>query len=278
MTAYTPPVRRINRGRGHSYVDANGLVVPGVTTILKALPKDALINWAGNATAEAALNRWDELAAMPPAERLKTLAKARYDDRDAGANRGTEVHRLAQRLVRDERVAVPPEVEGHVHAYVKFLDEFDVQPILVEATVMSHQHGYAGTLDLIADLLDPDDPEPDPALRGRLRWLLDLKTSRSGVFGETALQLAGYRYADCWVDEHGIEQPLPEVERTGAVHVRRDGYDLLPVEADRAQHRTLLYVQQVHRWDQTSRDLVGDRVAPPATSTLRLVRDLAVAS
>ena len=58
MSVYKAPIRRVNRGRGHSYVDANGAKV-----ILKALPKDALINWAANATADAAVNLWDELAA-----------------------------------------------------------------------------------------------------------------------------------------------------------------------------------------------------------------------
>lgn len=269
---FIPPVRRVNRGRGHSYVDANGLKVPGVTTILKALPKDALINWAANSTAEAALNRWDELGKLKPAQRLKELQGARWADKDTASNRGTQVHGLAQRLVHDEQVAVPPELEGHVQSYVRFLDEFDVQAVLVEATVMSHKHGYAGTLDLIAELLDPDDPEPDPDKRRRHSWLLDIKTSRSGIFGETALQLAGYRYADCWVDELGVERPMPEVERTGAVHVRADGYDLVPVEADRVQHRALLYVQQVHRWDATARDLVGAPITPPTTSAYRLVR------
>lgn len=273
MGEYTPPVRRVDRGRGHTYQDANGLRIPGVTTILKALPKDALINWAGNATAEAAVNRWDEFAAMPPAARLKALARARYDDRDTAGDRGTLVHALASRLVHGEQVSVPEELEGHVQSYVRFLDEFDVRPLLVETVVMSHQHGYAGTLDLVADLLDPDDPEPDPADRDRVRWLLDVKTSRSGVFGETALQLAGYRFADSYVDEAGDELAMPDVDRCGAVWVRGDGYDLIPVEAELDQHRDLLYVQQVARFDAGARDLIGDPVVPPATSTYRLVRE-----
>lgn len=272
MTQYKAPIRRVDRGKNHSYVDANGVKVPGVTTILKALPKDALINWAANATAEAALNRWTELGKLAPAARLKEMQGARYADRDAAANRGTQVHALAERLVKDEAVAVPPELEGHVQSYVKFLDEFDVNPILVEAVVMSHKHGYAGTLDLVAELLDPDDPEPDPAKRRRVTWLLDIKTGRSGVFGETALQLAGYRYADTFVTKSGTEQPMIGVQRCGAVHVRADGYDLIPVEADPAQHRALLYVQQVHRWNETARDLIGAAIRPPTTSAYRLTR------
>lgn len=260
MTAYQAPIRRVDRGKGHSYLDANGLKVPGVTTILKALPKDALINWAANATADAAINRWEELAALPPAARLDTLKKARYADRDAAANRGTEVHRLAEQLVHGTAVAYPDALAGHVSAYVQFLDEFEPQPVLVEGVVMSHAHGYAGTLDLIADIAGE-------------RWLLDIKTSRSGIFGETALQLAGYRYADTYVTESGTEVDMIPVDRCGAIHVRADGYSLIPVEAEREQHRDLLYVQQVARWADTSRDLIGDPIQPPTTSRFRIVRE-----
>ena len=57
---------------------------------------------------------------------------------------------------------------------------------------------------------------------GRQRWLLDLKTSRSGVYGETALQLAGYRFAEVYVDSGGVEQPMPEVDRCAVVWVRAE--------------------------------------------------------
>lgn len=261
MTQYKAPIRRIDRGRGHSYVDANGTKVPGVTTFIgDGVPKPALVNWAANATADAALDRWDELTAMKPAARLDALKKARYADRDAAANRGTAVHGLAEKLVAGEQVPVPDELAGHVESYVRFLDEFDVQPFLIEAVVMSHRHGYAGTLDLVADIAGE-------------RWLLDIKTSRSGIFGETALQLAAYRYADTYVSKSGTEIAMVPVDRTGAVHVRADGYDLRPVEAGPEQHRAFLYVQQVARWSASSRDLVGDAVEPPSTVRYRIVRE-----
>jgi hypothetical protein len=264
MTAYVGPVRRRNYGRGHSYVDANGAKVPGVTGIIgDGVPKPALVNWAADTTADYAVDHWDELAEMPPSARLKTLKSARYADRDTAANKGTRVHSLAEKLVKGEQVDVPDELAGHVESYVRFLDDFNVQPILVEAVVMSHKHGYAGTLDLIADL---DLPQV-----GGVRALLDVKTSRSGIFGETALQLAGYRYADVYLDGNE-EKPLPAVQWTGAIHVRSDGYSLVPVEAGPAQHRALLYVQQVAAFTADARSLVGDAIEPPTQSAYRLTR------
>lgn len=262
MTQYKAPIRRVDRGKGHSYVDANGLKVPGVTTILKALPKDALINWAANATADAAINRWDELAKLPPAARLKTLQSARYEDRDRAGNRGTAVHKLAEKLVVGERVEMPDEIAGHVESYARFLDEWKVDPVAIEVVLMSHRHGYAGTADLIADI---------PPLGKRL--LLDLKTSRSGIFGETALQLAAYRYADTYVDQDGAEQPMIPVDGCAGIHVRADGYSLRPIESGPEQHRAFLYLQQVARWDETSRDLVGEELTPPSTIRYRIVRE-----
>lgn len=255
-TPFVAPVRRKAAGRNHYYVDGNDRRMPGVTTILgNGMPKKALINWAANATADAAVNGWDELAELPVATRLDRLKKARYDDRDAAARRGTEVHGIAEQLVKGERVTVPEELRGHVEAYVKFLDDWDVEPVLVEFVVASYRYGYAGTCDLIADLTMLDGQV--------VRWLLDIKTTRSGVYGETALQLAAYRYADVHLADDGTERPVPVVERTGVVHVRADGYSLIPVTAGEQQLTDFRYVQQVARFDDESRGLIGDELTPP---------------
>lgn len=263
-------IKRVNHGRYHSYVDTDtGEKIPGVTTIVgDGIPKAALINWSANTTADYAVDHWDELAAKPPSVRMKELKGARYAEKDAAARRGTQVHHLAERLVAGEAVPVPAGLEGHVQSYVRFLDDFDVEPILTEAVIVSHEHRYCGTLDLVADLLDVEQPGG-----GRVRWLLDVKTTRSGVYGETALQLAGYRYADKWVDGEGVEFDIPEVDRCGVVWVRADGYDLIPVEVGPAQHRQLLYAQQTARFVDSSRDLVGEPIVPPTTSTYRLVTE-----
>lgn len=264
MTAFVAPIRRKAAGRNHYYVDGNGTRMPGVTTILgDGMPKKALIDWSANATADYAVNNWDELGDLPVADRLAKLKKARYDVRDAAAKRGTEVHALAEQLVHGRTVTVPEELRGHVEAYVKFLDDFDVRPSLVEFVIASYRYGYAGTSDLLATLVMPDG--------SKVRWLLDIKTNRSGVFGETALQLAAYRFADIYIDtttpelraRGGIEEPMLPVDRCGVIHVRADGYSLVPVVAEDEQLRAFRYVQQVGRFDATSRELVLEPIEPP---------------
>jgi hypothetical protein len=212
-------ISRRNYGRGHSY-QIDGQKVPGVTTILNAaLPKPALINWAGETTAGYAVDHWDELGDLAVSQRLKKINKARFEERDAAANRGTEVHRLGAQLVAGEEVDKPDELAGHVESYVDFLNTFEPDPVLVEFVIANRAVGYCGTGDLVADI------------RGH-RWLLDLKTSRSGIFGETALQCCAYARAETYLDPDGAEQPMPElgIQRVGAVHVRADGWDLRPLE------------------------------------------------
>ncbi|MGL5911219.1 MAG: hypothetical protein ACRCZP_14545, partial [Phycicoccus sp.] len=248
-------IRRVQSGSsGHRYIDATGAPVPGVTTVIGAgLPKPALINWAGNATADYAVDHWDDLSRLKPAARLAKLRKARYEDRDRAGNQGTAVHAIAEQLARGEEVEVPDHLAGHAESYVQFLDEWQPEPILVEAIVVSHRHGYAGTLDLVARI--------DLGAGDQIA-ILDLKTSRSGIFGEVALQLAAYRYADAYVDADGAEQPMPVIDRVLAVHCRADGYDLYPITAGPEQLRAWLYVREVARFADQARDLIGATLTP----------------
>ncbi len=266
MSRYTAPIRRINTAKGHHYKDASGQRVPGVTTFIgDGVPKPALINWAGNTTAEYAIDHWDQLADLAPAARLKKLQGARYEETDKAKNRGTEVHRAAEKLLMGKDVQVPEEIVGHVEAYAKFLHDFKVEPVHVEFSCVSYKWGYAGTADLCAWLQLPD--------AGRTLLLMDLKTSRSGIFGETALQLAAYRFADKWIVDGEEVEPI-EVAHCAGIHVRPDGtYSLVPVEAGEQEHKDFLYAMRVAIFQGRSRDLVGPAIMPPSTSSFRLSRE-----
>lgn len=267
MSAFVAPIRRKNTAKGHYYVDADGARVPGVTTIIgDGLPKPALVNWAAETTAKAAIDEWDALTKLKPSFRLDKLKAARWAEKDAAAKRGTEIHRLAELAVAGEPVEPPDELLGYVEAYVRFLDAFKVSPVHVEFSVASYQYGYAGTGDLIADL---DIPRV-----GKKRLLIDLKSSKSGIFGETALQLSAYRYADALLLGDS-EVPMPEVDDCAAVHIRGDAADLIPVTTSPEILLDFLYVQQVARFNKVSRDLVGAPISPTRPSPYRLVRESA---
>ena len=240
---------RRNHGSGHSY-ELDGLYAPGVTTLIgSGFPKAALPPWTAKKCAEEVQDYWEELAALKPSERFERVRTAPYRDRDAAARRGTEVHAFAQRLLAEEAVDVPEELIGHVDSYLQFLADWDVRPLLVETSVgRREQIRYAGTLDIVADLAD------------RRRWLLDLKTTRSGVFEENALQLAAYRFAEFYVDDVGREFPMLPVEQCGVVWLRADGYDLHPVEAGLDEFHLFRMAARIARVaDRRLREKLGGR-------------------
>lgn len=278
-------ITRRNHGRGHSYIDSEtGQKLPGVTKITgDGIPKKALIDWGVNTTVDYAIDHWARLSQLPLSARIKELRGARYAEKDKATGRGTHVHRLAERLIDGQRVPVPDEIKGHVESYVRFLNEWNAQAVevevalegqlvttqvsMVERTVYSPTHRYCGTLDLVADLDDPDDPDGP-----QQRWLIDLLTSRSGVFGEKALQVTGYLHADFWVGEDGAEYPMADlgIDRCGVLWLRPDGYDLVPIAADEAAFRSFLYAKEIADFVEHGRDLVGEPVPPPSTSMWRL--------
>lgn len=238
--------KRRNHGRGHSYL-LDGEKVPGVTTLIgKGFPKTALVNWAARTVAAKAVDEWDDLAELKPSERLAALEKAHNAARDSAALRGTRVHTIAEKLTHGEEVEVPEELAGHVEACVRFLDEWEVEPLVVERPVFSRKHKYGGSPDLIA------------RVKGGRIWLLDWKTNRKGPYGDMAFQLAGYRYADFYIDEDGAEQPMPPIDDVGVVWLRADGFDVYPFEAGPEQFRQFLYIAQVAQAADACRDYKGD--------------------
>lgn len=251
VLAETPPrIDRRNHGRGHSYY-LNGAKVPGATTILgKGYPKH-LEKWAADQSTAYAVDNWETLSELPVSERIKLISGARFADRDQAARRGTEVHGLAQRLAAGEDLPVPDELVGHVDAYLAFAEEWGLREVFVEAPVANLRWGYCGTVDAIADLADG------------ARWLLDLKTGRSGIFREAALQLSAYRNAEWIVGRDGVPVPMPEVNKVGAVWLKADRtYELVPLDAGPETFRVFLYAQQIALFDDRD-DVLGAALDPP---------------
>jgi hypothetical protein len=265
MTKFIPPIKRVQRKNYHIYQDGEGRQMPGATTILGAgIPKPNFVTWAANATAEAAVNRWDELSDLPVAARLKILQGARYETTNAAKNKGTQVHAYAEKLVRGEEIqGVPDLLRPYTENYVRFIDEWQLDPILVEVVVVSYTHGYAGTLDLVAEITTPAGE--------RETWLFDVKTGEKGVYAETALQLAAYRYSEFYVDNDGNEQPMIPVEACGAIHVTADDAVLIPTVSGPEQHRMFRIAQKVYEYDKESDGLILPALLHPNHSTARIV-------
>ncbi|GAU66684.1 hypothetical protein SSP35_03_03320 [Streptomyces sp. NBRC 110611] len=247
---------RTETQKGHAYT-LDGEPAPGVTTLISGgLPKPALVGWAAKSAARYAVDHWRALAPLVASGEADAaydeIRRAPFRERNAAAARGTEVHRYADALSRDEDTEVPEELYGYVAACAGFLDDWGVRPLLREAPVGSRAHGYAGTLDLVAEL------------PGGQVALFDYKTSRSGVWPDTALQLAAYRYADFHLNDDGTESPMARLNITAtyAVHLREDGYAVVPLDTSEETFQLFLDVAAVARADKARRTLVHAPVTP----------------
>lgn len=250
-------ITRRNYGKGHSYY-VDGVKFDGVTTLIKGgLPSPALMYWSARTVAEYVADNLEQVTAMAPMGRnsiVAALKETPWTKRDAAAAKGTDVHTLAEKLIHGEQVDVPEEIAGYVESCVKFLDEWNVRPVVVEATVASRRWRYAGTLDAVADLTDPKD--------GDVRAIYDYKTSASGIWPETAYQLAGYRNAEVYVDTNGDEQPMADlgITRGYGVWLRSDGYDVLPVDCGEQTYKAFLHIAYVARAAKDNKTLIGEAV------------------
>jgi hypothetical protein len=239
---------------GNHQYRLDGKPVTGVTTLIsKGLPKPALPRWAANTVAEYVADNpeaIDQLRNMGRYPMVNALKGIPWQQRDEAAAKGTEVHSLAESVVHGLEVEVPEHLVSHVEGYARFLDTWKVEPVLVERMVANREHWYAGTFDLVATI----NGEP---------WFLDLKTSK-GIYGETALQIAAYRHAEFWQDDDGSEQPMPEVAHVGALHVRADGTDLIPLDSSDKPWRTFLHVAWVAKQTEAIKGWVGEALQPGA--------------
>ena len=249
---FTPPFKRLQYGSGHVYVDDLGRPVQSVTSILRdGMPKPALINWAGETTAAYAVDHWAELEQMGVATRYKTILNARWNTTRTASIRGTAIHQAAEAIGKGEPYAIPADSTAQVEAYRRFLDDWRVEPIAIERVVGHTTFGYAGTFDILALV----NGEP---------YLLDIKTNASGVFPETALQLAAYLHAD-WSEHEDTLKRLGGA-RTGVVWLRPDGgYELLPVDAGEESFRAFLAAKDLASWSKANDGVIGSALALPTT-------------
>jgi hypothetical protein len=224
----------VNKDKGLVFYEAShrykldGEWVPGVTTIIGVIDKPGLINWAAREVAEYVADNPDGVEALrtlgrnPMVNALKAIPGSK---RDAAANKGKEVHRFAEDIIHGKEVEVPEYLAGYVEAAIAFMEEYAIEPVLVERHVASREYQYGGTFDLIADS------------KKAPRAIYDYKTSRTGIYESTAWQNAAYAGAEFWVEDDldgtSWERPLivQGIQASFGVHLRPDStYAVHPLE------------------------------------------------
>jgi len=230
----------LTRDEHHVYRWNDGPPIPSVTTILKVVDKSGpLIGWAKRITAEAAVDnvadlaKWVELSGRDGTVQL--LTKIATNQRDKAANRGSEVHTLAEAIARQRPVLIPDELAPYLAAYQQWLAEWQPEFLAAEEMLISFEHNYAGTLDCIVRVL------------GEI-WMLDIKTSK-GTYAETALQLAAYSHAD-YFGRPGVAKRfrIPKVEQHGVLHLTPQGYEVVPYDVTDAEFEAFLSARKTWEW------------------------------
>lgn len=226
-----PPVRRIETATGHYYVNDKDQAIPGVTTILKALPKEALDKWKIKKAVALALDpqaheAWDGSGTL-----VDWLIGAGNREAFKAADIGTSAHDFAEKHMLGEEPdydALSKKVKKHADCYLNFVADYQPQPVLVEKVLTyidpkSNQPLYCGTMDLIADLYAAPglNRMSNDWVDGET-WLCDYKASSSQPRPSHALQAAAYRYATHYIGEDGQLVEMPKVDH-GAVILLNGG-------------------------------------------------------
>ncbi|MDO5493922.1 MAG: cytochrome [Nesterenkonia sp.] len=228
-------------GRMYSRSTASAPEVPSITTIIGQEAKD-LTGWAGHlAASELAADRRLS-GAVGSASRLRSLARDASDAaarfRDAAAARGDRVHHYAEQVAR-RALGEPHEAESsrallaergedrYADRFDEWWELYDVRPLAAEVTVWNHTLGYAGTLDLVAEI-------------GGRRCLIDFKTKgldRSGrakaLSDSVVMQLvAGLKAEESLHDaEAGVWEPWEHGRDAVLLAVAISEAETVPVQA-----------------------------------------------
>lgn len=239
-----------------------------VTNVLgTSVAKPALVPWAVKLTIEYVIKHRISVAWRGRRDRNALVAELRAVHRDAteaASDLGTRVHTAAERRL----LGTPQVIQRDVLPFVRQLDRFlrdwrvelAAQLEAAEITVMHRALGYAGTADLMLWL------PTGPAGRWEL-WLIDFKSSLTraaeSAYPEYAQQLAALRYAEVAIAPDDTDVPMPPIERTGVLSLRRRSYALLPMPGDREAHRAFRGALVNARWHHAA-PTTYSALLPPA--------------
>lgn len=242
------PRKQTTHGR---FYQINGDDYASVTTILGAINKPALVQWAAKEertmTIQSAADLYEDIHGTPKMSRatyVTTLdarlgkVKAHQKLLSKAAEIGTQVHALIEWNIRrslQQKVGPEPKIEDKASwafmAYQDWAKAVDMKPLLIEQTVYSHAHKYAGTMDLLAEV------------EGQVT-LVDFKTGKA-VYGEAHLQNVAYQMAlkemGHLAAERGMILRLPKVETD-------PNFEAVTIPPAEELFPTFLAVQQVWQW------------------------------
>ena len=205
-----------NRSNGTYTIQ--GKQYPSVTTILQAISKPALINWACKMG-------WEIGAKAKTSVELFEKFRKISDD---AKTRGSDAHTFIDNYFKINTPLPSVEQNEYVFGFKKFLVENKVKPLHVEFQLHSNKYKYAGTCDFHGIIND-------------VEYIVDFKTNKYGrVYPDVELQVNAYSNA---THEMGLtDTVLP----TMCVAISPKGYSVKVWKENPIQ--LFLNVYEVWKW------------------------------
>ncbi len=252
------------------YYTVDGIEVPSVTTVLEVLDKPALPWWGMTVGIDAVRNLVEMnvltvgndgtkrglfqegghlLDSSELTELVKKFKLTTNHVKSAAGDRGTGVHNALEAWAAIGKIPEPSEFpweeQGYVTGLANFLRDAEpagLKPEMIEVTVASKIHGFAGRFDLLAvnegDMrvvtkVYPKWPDKFTVVPAGSRLLIDLKTSKD-VYPTHLLQLEAY--------EQGLHEcGYGGTSARAVLHVTKDGrYEFRRAKASIEQYVAVL--------------------------------------
>jgi hypothetical protein len=267
----TPEVRTISRGGSRYYIHpVTQEKAVGVTSVVGMLPKDFLKWWAAKMVAEEAVDNFGALASLVASGQrdgaVDWLKRAHLRNTGEASIRGTDIHTLTEAI--DEKGGIPkgtPKAHlGYARGYIAFREETEAEIMEVETTVWNSTHGYSGTLDRIVRIPESafaNMDAPPSWYEGEKPIIADVKTTRSGIHAEVALQLSAYKAAEekmaPQADGSFAPEPwMPLQEHGLVIWLRPDEWKLVPVFCGAPIFDIFVSLMDTFHWEKELKDSV----------------------
>lgn len=238
-----------------------GVRVPSVTTITGMEDKPGLAQYAADTTLRWAVENWSLLGSRSDEDSYRAGRWRWKDHTNFLAQIGTDAHAVVEADLNGlwELPEVWGEAEECVEQWYAFRQAHEVVPVYTEVTCWSHEHGYAGTADIIAII----DGVPTVS---------DLKTSR-GLYDAHKMQAVALSRADVLMIQEGdewIEVDMPEFEALRLIQIRPDYYNPVNGKTEEA----FWHMEDVPReeWDHLFQMFLGYKEAWTAKQALKGLR------
>lgn len=244
-----------------------------VTTILGAANKPALNNWIVKQVANYALDNLDMLVKMVGEDRreaaFELLKASRYASSKEAADIGDRAHKIIEELALGNDPEIPNDGVYVRKMWDELNEEFDIEVVYAEATLINRTIGYAGSADLMVLIrrkgLNPETGVVYPWKRA----IVDAKSGKS-IYDSVALQLVAYAKAEQILLPSGEEISMPAIQETYALHVRPRSWALIPMKYDLATWNAFQAHVGVDRWiAKDARTAVGRAINAGAIARMR---------